>query len=95
MPDVMACLWRAGDGDDVKAYLLPYPIFLHVVVDGQLQTPLLAEVNGFFGGTEDAVAARLHFYKYQRTHVGSQCDNVYFAMSNPPVTVANGVAFAL
>lgn len=51
MPDVRLRFWRARDGDDVKAYFLSYPIFLHVVVDGQLQTPLLAEVDGFFGFT--------------------------------------------
>ena len=79
MPDVMACLWRAGDGDDVKAYLLSYPIFLHVVVDGQLQTPLLAEVDGFFGVTEDVVAARLHFYKYN--YVIIFCDDIQVSVA--------------
>lgn len=64
MPDVRLRFWRARDGDDVKAYFLSDVVCFHVVVDGQLQTPLLAEVNGFFGVTEDVVAAGLHLYEY-------------------------------
>lgn len=47
MPDVWLRFWRASDGDDVKAYFLSDVVCFHVVVDGLLQTPLLAEVNGF------------------------------------------------
>ena len=79
MPDVMACLWRAGDGDDVKAYLLSDVVCFHVVVDGLLQTPLLAEVDGFFGVTEDVVAARLHFYKYN--YVIIFCDDIQVSVT--------------
>ena len=79
MPDVMACLWRAGDGDDVKAYFLSDVVCFHVVVDGLLQTPLLAEVNGFFGVTEDVVAARLHFYKYN--YVIIFCDDIQVSVT--------------
>ena len=79
MPDVMACLWRARDGDDVKAYFLSDVVCFHVVVDGQLQTPLLAEVNGFFGVTEDVVAARLHFYKYN--YVIIFCDDIQVSVT--------------
>lgn len=64
MPDVWLRFWRARDGDDVKAYLLSDVVCFHVVVDGLLQTPLLAEVNGFFGFTEEVVAACLHLYEY-------------------------------
>ena len=79
MPDVMACLWRAGDGDDVKAYFLSDVVCFHVVVDGQLQTPLLAEVDGFFGVTEDVVAARLHLYEYN--YVIIFCDDIQVSVT--------------
>ena len=52
MPDVRFRFWRARDGDDVKAYFLSDVVCFHVVVDGLLQTPLLAEVNGFLWFTK-------------------------------------------